>query len=123
MESLIKFAELFTKNTNLIFISLIFGLIGTSLNPRNRTIWSWVVSLICAVFIGVFTGQFLESSGFQEEEAYVFVGIISIIAKDVVEFIILSAMHVKNRSKNIVDRIIEDKLPGSTQQEDTDNKK
>ena len=106
MEALKEFIEVFLKNTNFVFLSIVFGLIGTVLNPRNRTLWAYLVSLFTAIALGVFVGYYLSDSGVKDSYAYVIVAVVSVVAKDLIEFLILTTSHINQKSSQIVDLII-----------------
>lgn len=106
MEALKEFFEVFIKNTNFVFLSIVFGLVGTILNPKNRTLWAYGISLFTAIIIGIFAGYYLQDIGVKDSVAYSAVAIISIVAKDLVEFVILTVSHLNTKSSQIVDLII-----------------
>lgn len=106
MEAIEKFIEVFMKNTNFIFLSIVFGFLGSILNPRNRTIWAYLISLVTAISLGMVLGFYLEESGVKESVAYMIVALVSVIAKDLIELLLVTIAHVNTKSSQIVDGVI-----------------
>ena len=106
MEALEKFIEVFVKNTNFIFLSIVFGFLGSILNPRNRTLWAYLISLFTALTLGMFVGYYLEDIGVRESVAYAIVALVSVIAKDLIELVLVTVAHINTKSSQIVDGVI-----------------